>query len=57
MAARVFQIADAYDALTSERPYRPGMAPAAALDLVSREAEDGKFDAGIARLFVEEMAG
>lgn len=57
VAERAFQIADAYDALTSERPYRPGMAPAAALGLVSREAEDGKFDTGIARLFVEEMAG
>ena len=56
-AARVFQVADAFDALTSERPYRAMMAPEAALELVRRESEDGKFDARIVRRFIEGMAG
>lgn len=56
LAARVFQVADAYDALTSERPYRQMLSPAEALDLIQTEAEGGRFDLGIVQGFVDGMA-
>ena len=56
LTARVFQVADAYDALTSERPYRQKLSPAAALDLIRTEADDGRFDLAIVRVFVDGMA-
>lgn len=51
--ARVFQILDAYDALTHERPYRRPMTPQAALELLRREAETGKWDPELVKAFIE----
>jgi ribonuclease P protein subunit RPR2 len=51
-AARVFAIADTFDALTTDRPYRPGMAIAAARDIV-REAAGGQFDPAAVDAFME----
>lgn len=42
--ARVFQILDAYDALTHERPYRQPLSSEAALELLQQEAAAGKWD-------------
>lgn len=42
--ARVFQILDAFDALANDRPYRQAMTPQAALKLIGKEAEAGKWD-------------
>lgn len=42
--ARLLSIADAFDALTSERAYRAGMTPDGALALLRRETADGKWD-------------
>ena len=42
--ARVIAVADVYDALTSNRPYRAGMNPARALSLMHEE-ETGRLDA------------
>src|SRR5262249_47104827 len=36
--ARVVALADAFDAMTSDRPYRKGMAPALAFDEIQRMA-------------------
>jgi putative nucleotidyltransferase with HDIG domain len=38
LTARVCQVADAYDAIVSDRPYRDGRAPASALDEIARAA-------------------
>jgi len=38
LLARVIQVADVWDALTSTRPYRQAMSPEKALDLLRREA-------------------
>lgn len=38
MTARAFAVADAYDAMTSERPYRSAMSTAEALEVISDEA-------------------
>ena len=51
MGARIFAIVDAYDAITSDRPYRPRSSAAVAL----REIESGvgtQFDPDLARLFI-----
>jgi len=52
--ARVLALADVYDALTSDRPYRAGMTPRKALSMI--EAGLGtQFDPAIGRVFVEAM--
>lgn len=43
LAARVFAVVDAYDALTCERPYRSAIAKSAALSFIESEA-GGRFD-------------
>lgn len=37
LGARIIAVADAYDAMTSDRPYRGGMAPRQALDIIAEE--------------------
>lgn len=50
-AARIVKIADAYDAMTSDRPYRPGLSDAEAVRRL--EAASGtEFDALIVQAFV-----
>jgi putative nucleotidyltransferase with HDIG domain len=50
--ARVLAIADAFDAMTSDRPYRRALSPGEALAEVERCAGT-QFDPKIARLFIE----
>ncbi len=42
--ARILQVVDIYDALTSHRPYRDEMAPEAALDILGREMAAHRLD-------------
>ena len=51
--ARVFQILDAYDALTHERPYRQPLLPQAALELLRQEADTGKWDPELLTAYIE----
>lgn len=52
IAARIFSLADVYDALTSDRPYRPAWTHEAALDYIRQES--GKhFDPNIVPIFIE----
>lgn len=61
LLARVFQVVDVFDALTSTRPYRQPVPPAEALAIIRLETEHGWWDARIvdvfARLVEEEPAG
>ncbi len=51
LAARLFAVADVYDALTSHRPYRPACTPEAALEYLRQQA--GKlFDPKVVELFL-----
>jgi cyclic di-GMP phosphodiesterase len=51
LLARILQMADIYDALTSPRPYKPAFTPARALDLMADETARGWRDPRIFKLF------
>jgi diguanylate cyclase (GGDEF)-like protein/PAS domain S-box-containing protein len=54
--ARVIRIADAYDAMTSERPYRIALSVEEAVEEIKNNAGI-KFDPNIAVVFVEKVLG
>jgi putative two-component system response regulator len=49
--ARVLQVVDVYDALTTERPYKPALPQAQARDTMLREAKRGLWDYELVREF------
>jgi HD-GYP domain-containing protein (c-di-GMP phosphodiesterase class II) len=52
LAARIIHIADAYDAMTTDRPYRPGMSHTEAIGQLNRYA-GAQFDATLVPVFVK----
>ncbi|HEX7002865.1 MAG TPA: HD domain-containing phosphohydrolase [Trueperaceae bacterium] len=52
LAARIFAVADVYDALTSDRPYRRAWDPAKVRDYV-RERSGSQFDPRVVEAFME----
>ena len=55
LEARIFAVVDAYDAMTSDRPYRKGMSPEAALAEIQRYA-GVQFDPIVAEAFARVVA-
>ncbi len=55
LLARVLQLADAYDALTSKRPYKAAYSREQALDILVKEADFGWRDPVLTKLF-EKMS-
>jgi putative two-component system response regulator len=53
LLARVLQLADAFDALTSERPYKPAFSRELALQTLVSEGERGWRERELTRLFVD----
>jgi putative two-component system response regulator len=56
LAARIVSVADGFDAMTTDRPYRAAMDPAVAF----QRLEDGRgrqWDPGVVDIFLEEYAG
>jgi putative two-component system response regulator len=51
LKARILQIADIYDALTTDRPYRGALPPEEALQILFSEAEKGWLDASVVLKF------
>ena len=51
LKARVLQVADIYDALTTDRPYRGALAPEEALEILISEAGNGWLDASVVLKF------
>jgi putative two-component system response regulator len=49
--AQVFQLIDIYDALISERPYKKGMTPLEAIDMIQEEADRGWRNPDLTRRF------
>ena len=54
--ARILQIVDVYDALTTDRPYREAYSPSQALATLYDEAERGWMDADLVRAFAPVVA-
>ncbi len=52
LAARVFAVADAFDAMTSDRPYRPAMSLERALEEIV-EGAGTQFDPEVVRVFID----
>ncbi len=52
LLARVLQLADIYDALRTQRPYKGALTPAEALEQMQREAEAGLLDPNLLAVFV-----
>ena len=57
LLARILQVADIYDALTTERPYKPALAHTEALRVMEDEAERGWRDPELIPLFAEIATG
>jgi putative two-component system response regulator len=53
LLARILQVADIYDALITERPYKPALAHTEALKVMEEEAERGWRDPELIPLFAE----
>ncbi len=51
LAARVFAVVDAYDAMTTDRPYRRALSPAAAIEEIASRAGT-QFDPDVVAAFV-----
>lgn len=51
--ARVMAVADIYDALITDRPYRKAMPRDAALDILQKEAAEGKLDIQVVECLME----
>jgi putative two-component system response regulator len=51
LKVRILQIADIYDALTTDRPYRGALLPEEALQILFNEAENGWLDASVVLKF------
>jgi cyclic di-GMP phosphodiesterase len=47
LKARILQVADIYDALTTDRPYRNALPHAEALEVLSSEADKGWLDSSV----------
>lgn len=52
LAARIFSIADVYDALISDRPYRPALSPSVAVAEIER-ASGSQFDPAVVAAFLK----
>ena len=52
IGARIFSVADAYDAMTTDRPYRKGVRRGSALNEIRREA-GAQFDPDVVEAFME----
>jgi HD-GYP domain-containing protein (c-di-GMP phosphodiesterase class II) len=52
-AARVLGAADAFQAMTERRPYRPALAPLAAAEELQRDADAGRLDRDAVRAVIE----
>ncbi len=52
LSARICSITDAFDAMTSNRPYRKGIPPLQAAQIFEREIDSGQWDPNILRVFI-----
>lgn len=53
---RIVAVADVYEALISDRPYRAGLSPQAALEIIQEETALGRFDPATVRCLARLLA-
>ena len=51
LVARVFQIADIYDALTTQRPYKPALTRSQAMEIMQEHVNQGRLDPSLLAQF------
>jgi len=56
LTAQIIAIADVYDALTTDRPYRRAVTPEQALEILNSESRAGQRDRSLTDVFAEEVA-
>lgn len=56
LTARILQIVDVYDALTTERPYKRGLSPAEALTILQEEGSKGWYDPKVVAEFIAMLS-
>lgn len=54
--SRILAIVDIYDAVTQERHYKPATPRSRALKILALEAQEGKLDKNLVRLFIENIS-
>ncbi len=55
LLARITAVADAYDAMTTDRPYRKGMSKETALKIFENEIDSGQWDSDIVKSLLKVM--
>ena len=55
LGGRIFAVADSFDALTSNRPYRQALDPEFAIEMI-KQGSGGRYDPDIVQAFLEVMA-
>lgn len=55
ISARIMAVADIYDALTTDRPYRKGMSEAKALSIMQNDCTAGKLDQHFFDILIQEL--
>lgn len=53
--SQIMAIVDVYDAVTQERHYKPACTRSEALKILTREADEGRFDSELVRFFKEHV--
>jgi len=57
LLARIMAIVDVYDALRTQRPYKPAFTEAQSIGIIEEGARSGQFDPELARVFLELRQG
>ncbi len=55
LGSRIVSIADVFTAIMEDRPYRPGMAPERALEVLKKDASEKSLDWGLVELLEENF--
>lgn len=57
LLVRIMSVADVFDAVSSERPFRPALPEAKCFEILKSDAADGGLDAGLVEKFCRRFAG
>jgi putative two-component system response regulator len=57
LLAQIIAIVDAYDAMTTDRPYRTAQSPEYAIAELQRDVDQGRMERELVRVFVDEVQG